>query len=129
MEKSHSDKSFSFRQRIRSFGYAFRGILFMIKTEHNFRIHLTITVLVIIAGFLFHITLTEWILVTFAIGMVLSAETFNSAIEQLTDLASPDFHPKAGRIKDLAAGAVLLSAIAAFLIGVLIFAPKILVLL
>lgn len=129
MENNPPNKSFSFRQMLRSFRYAFRGILFMVKTQHNFWIHLTIAVLVIIAGFLFCISLTEWILVVFAIGLVLSAETFNSAIEQLTDLASPDFHPQAGRVKDLAAGAVLLTAMAAALIGLLIFVPKIMAIL
>jgi len=123
------NKSFSFRQRLRSFRYAFRGILFMAKTQHNFWIHLAIAVLVIVAGFLFCISLIEWVLVIFAIGLVLSAEAFNSAIEQLTDLISPDIHPRAGRVKDLAAGAVLLTAMAAALIGLLIFVPKIMAIL
>lgn len=125
MENNQPNNSFSFRQRLRSFRYAFRGILFMVKTQHNFWIHLVLAVLVIAAGFIFCISLTEWTLVVFAIGLVLSAEVFNSAIEQLTDLTSPDFHPRAGRVKDLAAGAVLLTAIAAVLIGLLIFVPKI----
>ncbi len=129
MEHNPSDKPFSLRQRLHSFRYAFLGIQLMIKTQHNFWIHLASTVLVVIAGFLFHISPTEWMLVIFAIGMVLSAETFNSAIEQLTDLVSPDFHPKAGRVKDLAAGAVLFSSIAAALIGLIIFVPKIMVIL
>jgi len=118
------NKSFSFRQRLRSFRYASRGISFMVKTQHNFWIHLAIAVLVIIAGFFFCISLTEWALVIFAIGLVLSAEAFNSAIEQLTDLISPDINPRAGRVKDLAAGAVLLTAVVAALIGLLIFVPK-----
>ncbi len=129
MKKDPPNNSFSFRQRLRSFRYAFRGILFMVKTQHNFWIHLVVVVLVIIAGFLFCISLTEWALVIFAMGLVLSAETFNSAIEQLTDLANPDIHPKAGRVKDLAAGAVLLTAMAAALIGLLIFVPKIMAIL
>jgi len=129
MEDKLPGKTFSFHQRLQSFRYAFRGIRFMVSTQHNFWIHLAIAILVIIAGFFFHISLTEWMLVVFAMGMVLSAETFNSAIEQLTDLVSPDFDPKAGRIKDVAAGAVFLSAIAAALIGLLIFAPKIMVIL
>ncbi len=125
MENNLPDKSFSFRQRLHSFRYAFRGISFMVKTQHNFLIHFAIAVLVIVAGFLFCISLTEWALVVFAIGLVLSAETFNSAIEQLTDLTSPGINPKAGKIKDLAAGAVLLIVMAAVLIGLLIFVPKI----
>lgn len=129
MENNPPNKSFSFRQRLRSFRYAFRGISFMIKTQHNFWIHLVIAVLVIIAGFLFCISLPEWALIIFAIGLVLSAEAFNSAIEQLTDLTSPDINPQAGRVKDLAAGAVLLTAMAAALIGLLIFVPKIIAIL
>ncbi len=130
MKHNPPDKPFSFRQRLHSFRYAFRGILLMIKkTQPNFRIHLASTALVIIAGFFFHISPTEWMLVIFAIGMVLSAETFNSAIEQLTDFVSPDFHQKAGLVKDIAAGAVLFSSIAAALIGLIIFVPKIMVIL
>lgn len=129
MEYNSPDKSFSFRQRLHSFRFAFRGILLMVKTQHNFWVHLVLASLTIIAGFFFHIRLAEWIMVIFAIGMVLSAETFNSAIEQLTDLVSPEIHPTAGRVKDIAAGAVLLSAIAAALIGLLIFVPKIMAIL
>ncbi len=126
MEDKPSNKTFSFRQRLRSFRYAFRGIGIVIKTQHNFWIHLSIAILVIVAGFIFHINTTEWILVVFAIGLVLAAETFNSAIEELTDLASPGFHSTAGKVKDLAAGAVLIAAITAALVGLLIFVPKIL---
>ena len=129
MENNPPNKSFSFRQRLRSFRYAFRGISFMVKTQHNFWIHLTIAALVIVAGFLFCISLTEWALIIFAIGLVLSAEAFNSAIEQLTDLLSPNIHPRAGRVKDLAAGAILITAMAAALIGLLIFVPKIMAIL
>ncbi len=129
MGNNTSNKKFSFRRRLRSFQYAFRGIRFMITTQHNFWIHLVMASLVVIAGFLLHISLIEWMLSIFAMGMVLSAETFNSAIEQLTDLTHPDIHPTAGRIKDLAAGATLLAAIAAALIGLLIFVPKIIAIL
>ena len=122
-------QKFSWRKRLRSFVYAWRGIRFMAATQHNFWIHLALSILVIIAGFVFDISLTEWCLIIFAMGLVLMAETFNSALEQLTDLVHPDRDPRAGRIKDLAAGAVLLAAIASALIGLLIFAPKIFALL
>jgi diacylglycerol kinase (ATP) len=117
-------KSF-FRERLHSFRYAFQGLLTMFLTASNFWIHITITVLVVAAGFWLHISLTEWFIVILTIGLVLSAETFNTAIEQLTDLVQPERNPQAGRIKDLAAGAVLLTAIAAAIIGLLIFVPKI----
>lgn len=129
MGNSSSDKTFSIRRRLQSFRYAFRGVGFMIKTQHNFWVHFAITFLVIAAGLFFHISLNDWMLVILAIGMVLSAETFNSAIEQLTDLVHPDTHPIAGRVKDIAAGAVLLAAIAAAFVGLLIFVPKIMAIL
>ena len=129
MGNNTSNKKFSFRRRLRSFYYASRGIRFMITTQHNFWIHLVMASLVVIAGFLFHISLVEWMLSIFAMGLVLSAETFNSAIEQLTNLTHPDIHPTPGRIKDLAAGATLLTAITAALIGLLIFVPKIMAIL
>ncbi len=128
-EKTTGKTPFSFRQRGRSFRYAFWGIKFMVTTQHNFWIHLTAAFGVILAGFLFRISFAEWISIVFAIGLVLSAETFNSAIEQLTDLAHPAMSAKAGRVKDLAAGAVFIAALAAATIGVLIFAPKIFALL
>ena len=129
MENSFSGKIFSFRQRLQSFRYAFRGIGFMIKTQHNFWVHLGITILVVAAGLFFRISLNDWMLIILAIGLVLSAETFNTAIEQLTDLVHPDTHPVAGRVKDVAAGAVLLAALAAAFIGLLIFVPKIMAIL
>ena len=101
----------------------------MIKTQHNFWVHLGITILVVAAGLFFRISLNDWMLIILAIGLVLSAETFNTAIEQLTDLVHPDTHPVAGRVKDVAAGAVLLAALAAAFIGLLIFVPKIMAIL
>ncbi len=119
----------SFQKQVNSFRYAFQGIWFMIKSENHFRIHLIILVMVVIAGILFHLSTNEWVWIILVSGAVLSAETMNSSIEQLTDLVHPHKGEKAARIKDLAAGAVLLSAIAAAIAGVIIFAPKILALL
>ncbi len=101
----------------------------MIKTENHFQIHLSVLALVIIAGVLLHLRLIEWIAIVVVSGGVLSAETLNTALEQLTDMVHPEKGEKAARIKDLAAGAVLLCAIAAAIVGVVIFAPKILALL
>ncbi len=113
------------KKRLNSFRYAFQGIGRLFRTQPNARIHLFATVTVVLAGIYFTITTVEWCLVALSIAGVLSAEAFNTAIEDLTDLASPEQHPLAGHAKDLAAGAVLLIAIGAATVGALIFLPKI----
>lgn len=112
-------------KRIKSFGYAFKGIVSLLKKEHNAWIHCTAIVVVTLAGFHFSIAPTEWCIVVLCFGMVLAAEGFNTAIERLVDLVSPGFHPIAGDVKDVAAGAVLICAIAAAIIGGIIFIPYI----
>ena len=87
--------------------------------------HLLVTVVVVLAGFFFRISLTEWCLVLLAIGLVLAAEAFNTALEYLTNLVSPDYHPLAGKAKDIAAGAVLILTLISVLVGVLVFFPRI----
>lgn len=111
------------KKRIKSFGYAFKGIASLIRKEHNAWIHCTAIVLVTIAGFHFGITPTEWCIVVLCFGLVLAAESFNTAIERLVDLVSPDFHPIAGDVKDVAAGAVLICAIASAIVGLIVFIP------
>lgn len=111
------------KKRIKSFGYAFKGIASLIRKEHNAWIHCTAIVLVTIAGFHFDITSTEWCIVVLCFGLVLAAEGFNTAIERLVDLVSPDFHPIAGDVKDVAAGAVLICAIASAIVGLIVFIP------
>jgi diacylglycerol kinase (ATP) len=118
-----------FGKRIRSFGFAFNGIFILLKNEPNARIHIIAAILVIFAGVFFRISNPEWMAVAICIGCVLGAEAFNSAIEDLVDLVSPDRSPKAGRIKDLAAGAVLVVSISAFAVGVIVFLPYVLKLL
>lgn len=107
-----------------NFSYALKGILFFMKREYSARILLTITAIVLIAGSYFKITRTEWIALVVCIGLVLAMELMNSAIELLVDKLWPDYHQTAGNIKDLAAGAVLLTSLAAAIIGCIIFAPK-----
>lgn len=119
-------KKFSLKARAKSFRYAFSGIYTLIKNEHNARIHLCVTMGVLFSGFFFELSAAEWINLIFAIGLVFSAEAFNSAIEYLSDLVSPEYHPLVKKAKDVAAAAVLLTAIAAALIGLIIFIPKIL---
>lgn len=110
-------------KRIKSFGYAFKGIASLIRKEHNAWIHCTAIVLVTLAGFHFGITPTEWCIVVLCFGLVLAAEGFNTAIERLVDLVSPDFHPIAGDVKDVAAGAVLICAIVSAIVGLIVFIP------
>ena len=124
-----SKEKFNIKQRIKSFKYAFQGLSTLFKNEHNSRIHAFFTIAVIAAGFLFKISTLEWIAVIFAIGFVFTAELINSSIERTVDLISKDINPLAKQAKDLAAGAVLVAAITAVVIGVLIFAPKLIALL
>lgn len=112
------------RRLIKSFGYAVSGITYVIKTQNNFRIHLLLTLLSWLAGWYFNITGTEWLAIVLASGLVLVTEMINTSIELLVDLVSPDYHVKAGRIKDIAAAAVMLAAGIAVIVGALIFIPK-----
>jgi diacylglycerol kinase (ATP) len=114
---------------IRSFGYAIRGIVMLVAWQANARIHALATVTVLALGFFFHIERWEWCAVVGVIGLVWAAEGLNTAIEALTDLVSPGAHPLAGRAKDIAAGAVLCAAISAVVIGLIVFAPRIILLL
>lgn len=114
------------KERIASFGYAFEGIFEVVKSQANFKIHFSVAFLAILAGFYFSISTTEWCLIIGSIAAVLCAETFNTAIEHLTNLVSPDYHILAKKTKDAAAGAVLFMAIGAAIIGLLIFLPKVL---
>lgn len=111
------------RKRIMSFVYAFRGIGSLISKETNARIHCTAIIAVTLLGLHFGITRTEWCIVILCFGLVLAAEGFNTAIERLVNLVSPGFHPVAGDVKDVAAGAVLICAIAAVAIGLIVFVP------
>jgi diacylglycerol kinase (ATP) len=120
------NQSFSVRQRLKSFSHAFRGLALLLKVEHNAWIHTVATILVIAAGFFFHISTAEWIAVTIVIGLVFMAEGFNSAIEALCDHITPEYSHAIKRIKDLAAGAVLVAAITAAIVGLLVFVPKLL---
>ena len=124
--KQNETHPFSIRARLKSFRYAFEGVSTFFNTQHNALIHLLATLLVFIASVFFHISKTETIAVILAVGFVWTAELFNTAIEKLADLASPEFHPGIKFIKDVSAAAVLLAAVTAFLAGSIIFLPKIL---
>ena len=109
----------------RSFGHAFRGLGMMLRTQANARIHAAATVLVVAGGLWLGISRGEWCAVTAGIGLVWLAEGLNTALEALVDLVSPDEHPLAGRAKDVAAGAVLCAALAALVIGAVVFGPRV----
>ena len=117
---------FQFTGRIRSFTYAATGIWTMLKSQHNAWIHAVATVGVIAAGLFFRITPGEWCGLILALMAVWAAEALNTAFESLADAASPEYHPLVKQAKDVAAGAVLLSAIGAALIGLLILGPHLL---
>lgn len=112
------------RRVIRSFGYALAGVGFTARTQINFWIHLVCLFIVVAVGLLLGLDRADWLWLTLAITAVLMAETFNTAIEQLCDAVSTDHHPGLGRAKDAAAGAVLLTAIGAVVIGLLVFGPR-----
>ncbi|MBG6130587.1 diacylglycerol kinase (ATP) [Aquimarina sp. EL_43] len=109
--------------RLRGCGYAFKGALLLIKTEPSIQVQVGIAIVMTILGFYFNITSIEWILQIFAIGLVMSVEGINTAIEAIADFVHPDFHNKIGVIKDIAAGAVFIAAITAIIIGLLIYIP------
>jgi diacylglycerol kinase (ATP) len=119
-------RPFEFTGRVRSFRHALRGILRMIGCQHNAWIHALATLAVIAAGFICQLSRAEWCFVALAIWIVWTAEALNTAFEFLADAASPDFHPLVRDAKDVAAGAVLLTAIAAAAIGAIIFGPHVL---
>ena len=112
--------------RLRSFGYAFRGLAICFRTQANARIHAVATVVAVVLGFALKLAAWEWCAVVLSIASVWVAECFNTAMESLVDLVSPERQPLAGRIKDLAAGAVLAAAIGAAIVGAIIFVPKLL---
>jgi len=109
--------------RLNSFGYALKGIGSAFRSELNLRWHALSTVLVMGAGFYAGLSIIEWVCLFFAIGLVWMAELFNTALEVVVDLVSPEAHPLAGKAKDIAAGAVLVASITAALVGLLIFIP------
>ena len=111
------------RSRINAIRIAFDGLFYVLRTQPNVKVYLVITVAVVLAGFLFRISRIEWIILVITIGFVWSAEAFNTAVESLVDLVSPEKNDDAKIIKDSSAGAVLISAIISILVGLVIFGP------
>ncbi|MDI9256818.1 MULTISPECIES: diacylglycerol kinase family protein [Flavobacterium] len=117
------DNSF-FTGRLKSIGYAFKGALKLITTEHSVMVQFSLAVLMVAAGFYFDINRYEWMMQLLAFGLVLGIESMNTAIEKVADFVHPEFHQKIGFIKDIAAGGVLFAALAAIAVGLLIYVPK-----
>ncbi len=117
---------FSIIHRLRSFIFAWRGLRWLVHNEHNARVHLGATIAVIALGLFLKVAAAEWRWLFLAIGLVLSAEAFNTAVELLCDRIEPGFDPVIGRIKDVSAAAVLMLSLAAAGIGLLTLGPSLL---
>ena len=118
-------RPFEFTGRIRSFRYAFVGIWTMLKSQQNAWVHACATVAVVVAGVLLDVSASDWCWLTLAVMAVWTAEALNTAFEFLADVASPEFHPVVKQSKDVAAGAVLISAIGSVVIGLLVLGPHV----
>lgn len=117
------DNSLTFTGRLRSVTDALRGIRIMLRSQHNAWIHAVATFIVVGIGLVSRLSAAEWCWIVLAIMSVWTAETLNTALEFLTDVASPTFHPVAEKAKDAAAGAVLLSAVGSAIVGTLVLGP------
>ena len=120
-----SKKESFFTTRLKSVGYAFKGAILLLKTEASIKIQFFIAFVVTTAGFFFNISLSEWCIQLLAIGLVMSIEGINTAIEEIANFIHPEHHNKIGLIKDIAAGAVFMASVFASIIGLIIYVPKI----
>jgi diacylglycerol kinase (ATP) len=109
--------------RLKSFGYALQGIAFMLKTQHNAWLHGVATIAVIVLAMYCHVSASDWRWLIVAMGMVWVGETINTAVEYVCDVVSPDYNHAIKHAKDIAAGGVLIAAVASLVIGVLTFWP------
>ena len=116
---------FTLKKRLLSFKYAFKGIAYLYKTQPNLWIHTAVMFVALGLNIYLKLDLTEWCIILVVMAMVLVSEIFNTAIEVIVDFISPDFHEKAGIIKDIAAGGVLLTVFLAVIVGFIIYLPKI----
>jgi len=117
------NESFLYK-RIKSIGYAFKGAYLLITTEASLKVQFFIGVIMTVAGFVFKLSPTEWIIQILTIALIMALEGVNTAIEEIADFVHPEQHKKIGLIKDLAAGAVFIFAIAAVIVGCIIYIPK-----
>ncbi|MCF8230683.1 MAG: diacylglycerol kinase family protein [Bacteroidales bacterium] len=119
------NQRFSLNKRFRSFGNAFKGLFFALRTQHNLWIQLALMGIAVALGFVLCISRFEWLAIIGVSGLVLALEVVNTALETFLDSYYPEHNQNIGRVKDIAAGAVLIAAIAAFITGLVIFLPKI----
>jgi diacylglycerol kinase (ATP) len=119
-------EKFNFSDRLKSFRFAFHGLKELLKYEHNARIHLVLVIIAIVAGILLRISSSDWIAIAIVSGLVFASECFNTAIESISDLVSPEDNEKIKKAKDVAAGGVLISAIVSVIVGLIVFIPEIL---
>ncbi len=113
---------------MKRFKYAFNGIWYGLKSQQSMRLHLIAVAIVVSAGTVLELNRVEWALVVGVIGLVLAAELFNTSIESLLDMVTEERDEKAGLIKDVAAGSVLVAAVVSVIVGVIVFLPKIILL-
>ncbi|WP_293915741.1 MULTISPECIES: diacylglycerol kinase family protein [unclassified Sphingobacterium] len=113
------------KSRIASFGYAIKGLKVLFREETNAQIHLLAAIIAVVLGFWLHISGMEWIAICLCIGLVIATEALNTAIEHIANMITLERHPGIERIKDIAAGAVLITALTALIVGLIIFLPKI----
>jgi diacylglycerol kinase (ATP) len=125
MKQKNTSGKISLRRLIKSFGYAFNGLRRMVCREQNARVHLLVAFCTALAGYGFRISASEWMAIVLAMGIVVAAEAFNTSIEALSDALSPKYCEDIRQVKDFAAGAVLVVALAALTVGLIIFLPRI----
>ena len=113
---------------MRSFGFAVDGLAYLVRTQRNFRIHLLLALAAVAAGIAFGLSAVEWAILILTIALVMMTEALNTGIELAVSLASPDRRPQAKAAKDIAAGAVLLAAVASVAVGIALFGPRVIAL-
>ena len=125
ISRDERKKQKGLKKFLHSFEYPIKGLRYAYRNEQNLAFDVGMSLLVIIAGILFKISISEWALLALTIGIVLSLELVNSSIEAVVDLVTEDYHPLAKVAKDTSAAAVLVSAVASVVVGLIIFLPKI----
>ena len=125
MSRDERKKTRGISKFINSFKYPFKGLWYAYKNEQNLAFDVMMAIIVIILGFVFSISVTEWALLMLTVGLVISAELFNTAIEAVVDLITEEYHPLAKVSKDTSAAAVLVLAVVAVIVGLIMFIPKV----
>lgn len=110
--------------RVHAFGHALEGLAYALRTQPNTRIHSAILLGVVLAGLWLGLSFSDWALIALAAGLVFTSELLNTGVEAVVDLASPELHPLAKAAKDVAAGAVLIAALTAVVVGLLVLGPR-----